>query len=281
MSWRTDTMFLVAVDWQQNRVGVLSFPRDLWVEVPRFDHKRLNQVDFLGEYFEYPGGGFSLLADTFSQNFGIRIDHFVRLHRSGFVDIVDALGGVDVTLDCDLWELTTVNNADGEQKYQVLYLSAGSHHFDGEQALRFTTYRYVTGDWDRARRQQVFLLALRDQMISAGTVRRIPQLWQALNKYFTTDLGILDIIKLGRLAASISTDDVRAHVIGKYETEPLVLHSGAEVLVSEGDRLYEAIRQLFDSEPIRTLAQRPQGCPTPPAWSQNYLTPTPTPTPAS
>lgn len=271
-------MFLVAIDWQQSRMGVLSLPRDLWVEVPRFDHKRLNQVDFLGEYFAYPGGGFALLRDTFVRNFGIRVDHFVRLHRSGFVDIVDALGGVNVNLDCDLWELTTFQSATGEEQYDVLYLPAGEHHFDGEQALRFTTFRYVTGDWDRARRQQVFLLALRDQMVSTGTVRRIPQLWQALHNYFTTDLNVLDIIKLGRLAATIQMDDVRAHVIGKYETEPLVLTSGAEVLVPEGDRLHEAIRQLFDAEPIRELAQRPSGCPSPPAWTQNYLTPTPTPT---
>lgn len=281
LSWRTDTMLLAAIDWQNNRVGVLSFPRDLWVEVPRFDHKRLNQVDFLGEYYHYPGGGFALLQDTFTQNFGIRIDHFMRLHRSGFVDIVDALGGVDVPIDCDLWELTPITNADSKQKYEVLYIPAGTQHFDGEQALRFTTFRYVTGDYDRARRQQVFLLALRNQLVSMGTVRRIPQLWQALHDYFTTDLGILDVIRLGRLAANIDLADVHAHVIGKYETEPLVLNSGAEVLVSEEDRLYEAIRNLFAAEPIGELATRPKGCPTPPAWAQTMGTPTPTPTPAT
>lgn len=275
LSWRTDTIILAAIDWEKNRVGVLSFPRDLWVDVPRFGHKRLNQVDFLGEYYEYPGGGFALLKETFADNFGIHVDHFARLHRSGFVDIVDALGGVNVTLDCDLWELTTTQTESGETRYNVLYIPAGPQHFDGEQALKFTTFRYVTGDYDRARRQQVFLLALRNQLVQTGVIKRVPQLWQALHDYFQTDLNILDIIKLARLGANIQLGDVHAHVIGKYETEPLVLESGAEVLVSEDDRVHEAIRNLFNSEPIQELAERPSGCPPSPTWAQ---TPTPTPT---
>ena len=95
--WHTDTMILVAIDHQNNQVGVLSFPRDYWLYIPGYyrtdgsQFDRINVVDYVGErVMKAPGGRFGMLQDVFEYNFGIRLDRFIRLHRQGFVDIVDS-----------------------------------------------------------------------------------------------------------------------------------------------------------------------------------------------
>lgn len=277
-SWRSDTLLLLAINWDTSEIGVLSFPRDLLVNIPTLGRTRINRADYQGEASKYPDGGFGLLRHTFQENFGIRLDHFVRLHRDGFVRVIDALGGVDVTVDCDLWEISpkTDNPEDG---YNVLYIPAGDHTFDGVTALEFATFRYRTGDWDRSRRQQVVLLALRNQFASPETLTRLPDLWSALKDNFQTDLNLFDLLRYARLGISLDMNKVRANVIGRDETIGVVLESGAQVLIADGDKVYQAIENLFEARPIFEQAERPKGCPAAPDWAADYGTPTPTPAP--
>jgi LCP family protein required for cell wall assembly len=273
-SWRTDTIMLAAIDWESQRVGLLSFPRDLLIEYPWGEKRRINGVDFRGErVIDYPDGGFGLLRDVFQQNFGIRIDKAVRLHRSGFVELVDAIGGVDVTADCDLWELSP--KPPGEEGYYVLHVPAGVHHFDGEDALKYATYRYVTGDWDRRRRQQVVILALREQALNLNLIPQIPHFLDILGRNFQTDINVIDLARYATFGLQLDMNNVRSKVLGRAETVKFDHPSGAYLLVSDGDKLFEAIRTIFDSPPIQEQVERPQGCPPIPGWAQDYTTPTP------
>ncbi len=100
--WRTDTIMVAAIDYEANQVGIVSIPRDLWVEIPGYEYQygRINQADFQGEYNKYPGGGPKLAADIISATLGIPTQHWVRLRLEALPELVDALGGVTVTLDC-------------------------------------------------------------------------------------------------------------------------------------------------------------------------------------
>ena len=273
-SWRTDTVMLAAIDWENQRVGVLSFPRDLLIQYPWDEQRRINEVDFRGErIIDYPEGGFGLLKDVFLQNFGIRIDKAVRLHRSGFIELVDAVGGVDVIADCDLWELSP--KPPGQEGYFVLHVPTGTHHFDGEDALKYATYRYATGDWDRRRRQQVVILALRDRALNLNLIPQIPHFIDILGRNFQTDINVLDLARYATFGLQLDMNNVRSRVLGRNETVKLDHPSGAYYLVSDGDKLFEAIGNIFDAAPIQEQVERPQGCPPAPGWAKDYMTPTP------
>ncbi|MCO6450328.1 MAG: LCP family protein [Caldilineales bacterium] len=277
--WRTDTMLLVAIDWDNNRIGVLSFPRDYWLYVPGHPegriYDRINRPDFMGDYYKYPGGGFALLQEVFSYNFGIRLDRFARLHRQGFVDIVNTLGGVDVEMDCELWDYAPQPDSTGIS--DVLHLSTGPNHLDGETALKFATYRYGSNDYDRARRQQVLLLALRDQSVRAGTITQVPRLWGIFQDYFKTNLGLVDLLRLATLIGDINVDSVSARVISSPELEPLHLASGAAVVSSRGSAVHDAIESVFGSPSIFRQAHRDTGCLPTPNWAFRFATATPPP----
>lgn len=282
-TWRTDTMLLVAVDHANNRVGVLSFPRDYWLYIPGYTSdtgshfQRINQVDYIGEHIvKHPQGGFGLLQETFQYNFGIRLDRFARLHRQGFVDIVDTLGGIDIELPCELWELSPTEGVPGgfpigNETFWVLYLPAGLNHLDGETALKFTTYRYNSADWDRARRQQAFLAAAREQFIRAGTLTQIPRLWGIFKDYFKTNLGLRDLIRLGALARDLDVSAIHARVIDWQALQPVELSSGAAVVTSKGNSVFQVIEGLFAAPSIAAQAQPPTGCPPRPRWGDAYL----------
>ena len=273
-SWRTDTVMLAAIDWENQRVGVLSFPRDLLVQYPWDEQRRINEVDFRGERIvDYPEGGFGLLTDVFQQNFGVRIDKVVRLHRSGFVELVDAVDGVDVAADCDLWELSP--KPPGQEGYFVLHVPTGVHHFNGEDALKYATYRYATGDWDRRRRQQVVILALRDRALNLNLIPQIPHFIEILGRNFQTNINLLDLARYATFGLQLDMNNVRSKVLGRDETVKLNHPSGAYYLVSDGDKLFEAMQNIFDSAPIEEQVNRPQGCPPPPGWAKDYMTPTP------
>ncbi len=274
-------MLLLAIDHENNRVGVLSFPRDYWLHIPGYtsewgaSYDRINQVDFIGErLIKHPEGGFGLLKEVFMQDFGIRLDRYARLHRQGLVEIVDALGGVDVNLDCDLWELSPTEGKPGfvvaGEPFYVLHLPAGPNHLDGETALEFTTYRYNSTDWDRARRQQAFLMAVRQQFIRPDTLTQIPKLWLIFKDYFKTNLGLRDLIGLATLAANMDMQSIHAKVIDGSALQPVELKSKAAVSTSKGNSVHQVIEGLFDAPSITTQTKPSQGC-FRPKWADVWM----------
>ncbi|HEM61375.1 MAG TPA: hypothetical protein ENO24_03705, partial [Chloroflexi bacterium] len=158
--WRTDTMILVTIDGGERIVSMVSIPRDLYVAIPGHGKTRLNLADNLGEAERFPGGGPGLLREMLEQNLGLTFDRYVRIDFRGFVEMVDALGGIDVDVRCptELW----VPNMKVPGEYLLFrHLSPGLHHMDGELALMYCRCRANTPAFDRDRRQREVLLAIR------------------------------------------------------------------------------------------------------------------------
>ncbi|MFD2092775.1 LCP family protein [Blastococcus deserti] len=135
---RSDVMMLVRVTGDRSNAQVVSLPRDSWVSIPGVGPAKLNAA--------YAHGGPSLLIDTVETLTGARIDHYAAIDFAGFVQMTDALGGVDVAVA----ETTT----SGPYTY-----SAGPNHLDGQQALQYVRQRHGLpgGDFDRVKRQQQYL----------------------------------------------------------------------------------------------------------------------------
>jgi LCP family protein required for cell wall assembly len=270
--WLTDAIMVVTLDSENMRIGMLGIPRDLWVSPPTLWEMRINQVDYLGDQHGYPGGGTALLADTLKETLGLEIDHYLRIRQEGFVQAIDAIGGVTIELDCPLQEFAPADQG-SDQPYKELYLDAGPQQLDGQTALKFVTYRYRFGDWGRAKRQQALLLALREQALRLNIVPQIPRLWQIAKESIDSDLTLVDWLRLARFALQIDPEAIHGRVIDETMTDDLVTEKSGTALAGEMDEIMDAIETLFDVPPAEQYYDDSRRCPA--IW------PSPTPTAAN
>jgi anionic cell wall polymer biosynthesis LytR-Cps2A-Psr (LCP) family protein len=197
----SDVMRIARIDFRSPAVTVLDFPRDLWVEIPEIsddlngqDHEKLNQAYLYGNpgedfgYWDDPSGGPGLLARTLELNFGAKVDHYLAVNMQTFVRMVDALGGIDVTLN---QRIGGSHNPD---------LQAGHHHLDGAEALAVARDR-SDGVFSRGENQNLVLCALREKLMSPAVLPRIPELIESFRGSVLTDL---DPQTLGQLACVAS-----------------------------------------------------------------------------
>lgn len=245
-SWRTDTIMVVGIDRERERVAVLSIPRDLYIEIPNYGYGRINQADYIGERVaRVKGGGPELVSQILDDTFGIRTEHWVRFEMTGFQSVVDAVGGVDIHLDCPFYE-PILNLDTGEWEYFTL--PAGTVHMDGETAYWYVRLRLRESDIGRAKRQRQFLWAMRDQVLSHNILLQFPELWQAFRHSFSTDLSFLEIVDLIRLGTSLEPDSVRASGITLKELQSHTTQTGASVLIiTDPEKVQQVIDGIWDA----------------------------------
>ncbi len=259
-TWRTDTIMVAAVDWEHDRIGVINIPRDLWVDIPGYGESRINMADFVGEKeIKYPDGGPALLGRVISETLGIRTDRFARMNLQAFEQAIDTIGGISVTLDCPLHEATPdPNNAD--QLVEVDF-EPGVYHFTGHEARMYASYRYYTGDWDRARRQQQVLLAIRQQALNLNIVPKIPSLWLTFSSAIQTNLSFKEILDLATFGLRLDMKNVHGRVLDYRLVTPYTTKGGAQVLKPKKADIAAAINSIFDTPPMQeTSAQPIAGC---------------------
>jgi LCP family protein required for cell wall assembly len=259
IDWRTDTMIYVRIDPARKVVGMLSIPRDLWVYIPGHGYNRLNTADYLGESEGYPGGGPALLNETLLHNLGIQFDHYVRVNFEGFKRIIDILGGIDVDVECavELWGADP--ERPGEWK-QIGYVPAGMQHMDGQTALRYAQCRYNTPVFDRDRRQQKVLFAVRNRVMELGVPGLIPralELLVTMREMVQTDLGPTGITSLAQLVPEIPLSSVNRAQIDLNMAPQWTTPEGAWVLLPDREKIAPVIMGMLDppSEKVNLLRE--------------------------
>ena len=256
-AWRTDSIMVVVIDPKIGQVGIVSIPRDLYVDVPGYDKgkERLNAVAYIGEKLDYPGGGPALVSRVVEEQLGIPTQHYVIIHQDGLIKLVDALGGVTVNLDCPLYEATPDDKSPNGIK--TFTLPAGPVQLDGATAKKFATYRYVQTDFGRTRRQQQLIWAIRNRVLQANLLPKIPVLWSALSDTFTTDLDLPAVLKLARLASRLQAQDVHGMQFDEDTIEWYTTPEGWQVLrLKDKALLQEKLTGIFSS---KTLSQTGKG----------------------
>lgn len=149
---RSDSMMLVRLNHERDHLTVVGLPRDLWVDIPGEGEDKINAA--------YAYGGPGLAVQTVESVTDVRVDHYVEVDFNGFVDVVDALDGIEVCLP----------EAIQDPKAQ-LDMEAGTHQVDGVEALAFARTRATArGDLDRIDRQQQVLSAMLDKAMSSQTL---------------------------------------------------------------------------------------------------------------
>jgi polyisoprenyl-teichoic acid--peptidoglycan teichoic acid transferase len=174
-----DSIMVASFDTTNNRVAMISVPRDLYVQIPDTnEHGKLNSV-----YAHWEGSGqgkgipeMEKMMQTIT---GLKIDHAIAINFTGFQKLIDAVGGVDVKLPKAFYE--TKQFVEGNECGGLFTLPAGSNHLTGEKALCYARAREQTNDFDRSKRQQVILKALKSKMISMGTLADFGKINNILN----------------------------------------------------------------------------------------------------
>ncbi len=251
--WRTDTIMLVMVDRERQEVAVISVPRDTYITIPGDGKQRINVVDYFGEagVVKTKGGGPALLKKVFWENFRVRVDHYVRLDLPGFTRVIDILGGVDVEITCPrtiTWEGETI------------HFSKGVQHLSGKELMAYVRTRAGSNDIDRARRQQRAILAMRDRARSLHLLPRIPALYRALRDSVQTDLSLLDIVDLARMAMNIPADRVHGRVIAYPLVRGAVTARGESVLIPDLPAIRTLFENAFEQPPLLEATEQGVNC---------------------
>lgn len=244
--WRTDTLLMVFFQPASGQVGLLSIPRDLWVSIPGYGAGRINTADYLGDAAGLPPG--ELPRRVLAQNLGLAPDHILRLDLEGFVRLIDAMGGIDVPVDCSLEDFFFDPAGLGGEV--SLAVEPGIQHMDGRLALRYARSRWGSSDFERARRQQRVVRSLLREARSLGTLRRVPEVWQALAPYLRTDLAAGDIAKLALQLAKVRDRlRLRSRVLQFPDLEDWTAPDGSAVLLLHPGSLEGVLKDLLDESP--------------------------------
>jgi LCP family protein required for cell wall assembly len=253
--WHTDVVQIVSIQTMLPAVTVLSIPRDLYVYIPEQGMSRINFADMYGEVYGYEGGGPGLNQQTLLYNLGIPVDHYVRTDFDGLIGVVDALGGVDIPVHCELMVYWPYPNEAGE--YITKTLEPGVHHLDGESALWYARSRKTSSTFARERRQQQVLQAIWRKSRSLDIVPHIPQLWEQFRSMIVTDMTIGDMATLAEMATRLDEQNVRFRNIGYQHVIPWTTPKGGAVFLPNweeiGPVVSEALAPVPEGRLWRTL----------------------------
>lgn len=251
---RTDTIMVLSIDQASHRAALISFPRDVYLPIPGVGYNRINVAYPFGEEAK-KGGGLPLLMSTIDKNFGIPIDNYVRIDFSGFEDVIDALGGVDVVVDCPLYDELIY------RYFDTYTLEPGAYHMNGEQALYYARSRKTTSDFDRSRRQQRVLLAVRKRVLDGGLVPRVPALWMALRDTVDTNMNPADIAELAKFGAGLDGTDLSGLVIRYPLVTDWVTPQGGMVQLPDLPAINSALDNIWNRAPMPQTNDEEKLCP--------------------
>jgi LCP family protein required for cell wall assembly len=221
---RGDVIMLVRLDAASGEARILSVPRDLWVEIPGHGEGKINAA--------FAFGGPSLMVQTIRENLGIEVNHYVEVDFVGFIDLVNELGGI---------EMTFANPA--RDKQSGLNVDEGTQILDGEQALAFArsrSYEEYQGerwvsvnasDLGRAERQQQVVASILSHLKSPGSIAEAGEIAGSMAENMTVDANLA-----GSSIASLAWD-FRGVITGGIESQTLPVYGesvgGAAVVMAD------------------------------------------------
>ena len=250
--WRTDTMIVVSIDPVSKSAGVLSIPRDLWVEIPGHGEERINAAYVIGELSQFPGGGPALAKKTVQDNLGEPIHYYLRVNFAAFQQMIDLIGGVDVYVE---HEINDPAYPDMNYGYEPLRIPAGWQHMNGALALKYARTRHAGSDFERAHRQQQVVLAVRDKVtrldLLPALLPRAREVAATLGNSVQTDLTLDQLVRLAQLGSEIDSAHIRTATIDETMTRSWTTPQGASVLVPERDKM-SVLHSLIFTAPVNS-----------------------------
>ncbi len=290
----TDSILIVNINPKGKRVVIISIPRDLWVEIPIRSDKResfkINHAYAIGlDDKSYPlkepqykgeGGGATMAKKVVKDVTGLNIDYYIAVDFSGFKNIIDLLGGieVDVPLTFDDYfypikgrENDTCGKSEAEImrlkslysdtnlhhqfecRYEHIHFDKGKNKMDGETALKFVRSRSSVqhgGDFARSQRQQAVLLAIKDKLFHLKNIEKIDDIFNQLINFVRTDLNLEAIKNIYEI--SKQPEDYKISLVNLNEENVLTSTKsidGQFILVpKEGEGIWKGVQEYIYEE---------------------------------
>lgn len=230
---RSDAMIIVSMNRNTGKVTLVSVMRDTYVQIEGHQDNRINTA--------YRFGGAKLLCDTIEKNFGVHIDGTVGVDFSGFIDVIDAVGGVDIEVTAE------------EAGYMNLTqegIRVGMNTLSGEEALCYSRLRHLEGgDRMRTWRQRNVIMSLIERF-KGCSVGELNALIDTVLPYVSTDLSNIEIMECALTALKMDLGDIRSYSIpiaGAYKAARI---RGMAVYVPDLDKTQEALRDLLNGDAV-------------------------------
>lgn len=248
----SDAIVILSVKKDTGQVALISLPRDIYLRIwCSGEKKKIN--------FAYAQGGLDCAKKTISYLTDLYIDYAISVNFEALKETIDALGGISLYLERPFeesfqWanegqpedEHWFIKEIDGQEKW-VFYLPQGENHLDGQTVLYYVRSRYSTNDFDRMRRQQQVLMAIKEKAFSLGVLTnpvKIYNLLDVLGKNARTDMNLTDMGNLINLASALDAKDIKKRIFD-ISPEGLLYHTFIDeeyVLLPVGDN-FEQIQQ--------------------------------------
>lgn len=210
---RTDAIMIAHIDPQSQRVALLSLPRDLIVEIPGYGSARINAASVYGAQDAGAGGGIALLRETVSSLLGIPIDYIVRVDFMGFIGAVDAIGGITINVEQELYDPYYPTMDYG---YIEAHFLPGPQHMDGATALVYSRIRHMDSDFERMRRQQQVVLGVLERVREQHALKQLQSvaaITTALRGYVQTDMPQNQMLELARAFKDFSPKAIERYTL--------------------------------------------------------------------
>ena len=216
-AYLTDTIQILSIDPNNKTAAMMSIPRDLYVETKKPSYAgKINAIYSSGKPVSTKSSydGATLIKEEIGTILDLPIHYYVAIDFSGFEKAIDSVGGIDVTVDKDLYDAQYP--ASDEIRYQTFSIKAGQHHLDGATALKYARSRESTSDFDRSKRQQKVMAAFKTKLQSSGTLSdptKVVSLLNTLGTSVKTDFSVTEIKELSKLIKDVDTDNVATAVL--------------------------------------------------------------------
>ena len=234
IGFRTDVMLLMAFNTKTHKINLISFPRDLWVNIPGLGEQRLNVA--------FPFGDFQMLSDTLALNFGFRPDHYMMADFEGFKHILDVLGPIDVEVTERMEDECYLE----ESGWRVV--EAGTVTMEQWDAFWYVRARMYSSDLDRNRRAMEVIKAMGKKALKPSELRNLPNVIRAVYRTIETDMEIKDYIIYALPISKFFGNDVfNMHRISYNNVTPGVTASGAQVLYPNFEEIKTILREVLDA----------------------------------
>jgi polyisoprenyl-teichoic acid--peptidoglycan teichoic acid transferase len=218
-SFLTDTIIVASIDPTQKEAALLSIPRDFYVRTD-YGSMRINAVykiarnAYRDENSNDKAGaekaGLQAIEGVVEKTMGIPIHYHAMIDFEGFKKAIDTVGGITINVQDPVYEAMRIDG-----RNYVLDVKSGRERFDGFRALAFARSRKTSprGDFDRSERQRLMLIALKDKVLSLGTLSnpvKLNQLFSDFGDHMRTNLSINEVLRLHEIGSSISADKVQS-----------------------------------------------------------------------
>jgi LCP family protein required for cell wall assembly len=230
----SDSIILLSINGDKGTVSMLSLPRDLYID-SQIGSRKINEIYANASYGDRYENGLKVVKEAFSSFTGIPIHYAAVIDFNVFEQIVDELGGIKIFVPEDIVD---PYYPDVNYGFQTFIVRKGIQEFDGETALKYARSRKTSSDYSRAKRQQDLLFAIKEKAKESGDLfspTRLKTFYQTFSDNVVTDLGLPQLLELGKIAAGVDYDGLVSAVLNDEPT-------------NRGGLLYAPAREFYNGQ---------------------------------